>query len=81
MTDAANNKRYRTTDEELQETADSILSIHEKMRMQGVWTEDIRLLALRELILREIERRAEVRRAYEQVIGQLVGQGKEDRDA
>ena len=35
MTDAANNKRYRTTDEELQETADSILSIHEKMRMQG----------------------------------------------
>lgn len=81
MPDAANNKRYRMTDEELQETADSILSIHEKMSMQGVWTEYLSLLALRELILREIERRAEVRRAYEQVIGQLVGQGKEDGDA
>lgn len=80
MPDAANNKRYRMTDEELQETADSILS-YEETRMQGVWTEDFSLLALRELILREIERRAEVRRAYEQVIGQLVGQGKEDGDA
>lgn len=81
MPDAANNKRYRMTDEKLQETADSILSIHEEMRMQGVWTEDFSLLALRELILREIERRAEVKRAYEQVIGQLVGQGKEDGNA
>lgn len=80
MPDAANNKRYRMTDEELQETADSILS-YEETRMQGAWTEDFRLLALRELILREIERRAEVRRAYEQVIGQLAGQGKEDGDA
>lgn len=81
MPDAANNKRYRMTDEKLQETADRILYIHEEMRMQGVWTEYFSLLALRELILREIERRAEVRRAYEQVIGQLVGQGKEDGDA
>lgn len=72
MTDTENNKKYRLTDEKLQEEADNILLYH---------ATDSGALALRELILREIERRAEVRRAYEQLIGQLVGQGKEDGDA
>lgn len=71
MTDEENNKKYRMTDEKLQEEADNIFLYH---------ATDSGALALRELILREIERRAEVRRAYEQVIGQLVEQGKEGGD-
>ena len=54
---ADRNNEYRMTDKELQDYANNVLWDYEVMVSRGVYTVNQTPLAVRELVLRELERR------------------------